>query len=120
MRRRDASPSIPETDLLKIDKDCVIDGRLQGEYVQVVIDICQERDIKVLWIKRTDTAHGVHYYIKISPPVDARTANNLQYLLGDDSKRVGFNKARIDSGLVEWSKLFERANCRMMTLYRAE
>jgi hypothetical protein len=46
-------------------------------------------------------------------------ANKLQYLLGDDSKRVGFNMARIESGLVEWSKLFERANCRMTTLYRA-
>lgn len=75
--------------------------------------------IMVLWIKRTDTAHGVHFYIKISPPVAAMTANNLQYLLGDDSKRVGFNKARIESGLVEWSKLFERANCRMTIIYRA-
>ena len=118
-RRRDASASIPKTDLLKIDKDCVVDARLQREYVQTVIDVCQERGIKVLWIKRTDTAHGIHYYIRISPPVDARTANNLQYLLGDDSKRVGFNNARIDSGLVEWSKLFERANCKVTTLYRA-
>jgi len=105
--------------LLKIDKDCLVDAKLQREYVQTVINICRERGIKVLWIKRTDTAHGVHYYIKISPPVGAMTANNLQYLLGDDSKRVGFNKARIESGLVEWSKLFERAGCRMTTIYRA-
>jgi hypothetical protein len=104
---------------LKIDKDCVANAGLQREYIRTVINICRERRIKVLSIKRTDTAHGVHYYVKITPPVDAVTANNLQYLLGDDAKRVGFNKARIESGLVEWSKLFERVNCRMTTLYRA-
>jgi len=118
MRRRDASASIPDTDLLKIDKDCVVNAKLQREYVGTILDICGKRGVEVLWIKRTDTAHGVHFYIKISPPVDAVMTNNLHYLLGDDSKRVGFNKARIESGLVEWSKLFERANCRMTTIYR--
>jgi hypothetical protein len=105
--------------LLKIDKDCVVNAKLQREYVGTILDICGKRGVEVLLIKRTDTAHGVHFYIKISPPVDAVMANKLQYLLGDDSKRVGFNMARIESGLVEWSKLFERANCRMTTLYRA-
>jgi len=119
MRRKDVNASLPKTDLLKIDKDCVVNAGLQREYVGTVLDICSKRGIKVLWIRRTDTAHGVHFYVKISPPVGAVTANNLQYLLGDDSKWVGFNKARIESGLVEWSKLFERANCRMTTLYRA-
>lgn len=119
MRRRDASANIPKTDLLKIDKDCVVNLDLQREYIQTVIDICNKRRVKVIWIKRTDTAHGIHYYVKITPPVDAATANKLHYLLGDDSKRVGFNKARIESGLVEWSKLFERANCKMKTLYEA-
>jgi len=118
MQRRDASASIPDTDLLKIDKDCVANAGLQREYIRTVLDICSKHGIKVLWIKRTETPHGVHFYIKISPPVDAVIANNLQYLLGDDSKRVGFNKARIESGLVEWSKLFERTNCRMTILYR--
>ena len=28
-------------------------------------------------------------------------------LLGDDSKRLDYNQARIDSGLREWNKLFE-------------
>ena len=83
------------------------------------MDICGKHGVEVLLIKRTDTAHGVHFYIRISPPVDSAMANNLQYLLGDDSKRVGFNRARIESGLVEWSKLFERASCRMTTIYRA-
>jgi hypothetical protein len=119
MRRRDASASIPRTDLLKIDKDCVVNAKLQREYVGTILDICGKHGFRVLWIKRTDTAHGVHFYIKISPAVGAMTANDLHYLLGDDSKRVGFNKARIESGLVEWSKLFERASCRMTTIYRA-
>jgi hypothetical protein len=118
MRRGDAGANVPKTDLLKIDKDCLVHATLQREYIQTVIDICRERGIKVLWIKRTDTAHGLHYYIGINPPVDALTANNLQCLLGDDSKRVGYNKARIYSGLVEWNKLFERVNCGMTTLYR--
>jgi hypothetical protein len=103
MRRKDANASLPKTDLLKIDKDCIVNAGLQREYVGTVLDICSKRGIKVLRVKRTDTTHGVHFYVKISPPVGAVTANNLQYLLGDDSKRVGFNKARIKSGLVEWS-----------------
>lgn len=119
MRRRDASAGIPSTDLLKIDKDCVVNAKLQREYVGTILDICGKCGVEVLWIKRTNTAHGVHFYIKISPPVDAVTANNLQYLLGDDSRRVGFNKARIESDLIEWSKLFERADCKMRTVYRA-
>jgi hypothetical protein len=31
---------------------------------------------------------------------------------------VAFNQARIESGLAEWSKLFERTNVRLRTIYR--
>jgi hypothetical protein len=72
----------------------------------------------VMWIRSTQTQHGMHFYIKIDPPVDAHTANNLQYLLGDDAKRVSYNRARINSGLVEWNKLFERIGARLRTIYR--
>jgi hypothetical protein len=43
----------------------------------------------------------------------------LQWLLGDDSQRVGFNRARIESGLNEWNKLFEVVGRRLTTIYRA-
>ena len=117
MPRRDASVSLPKTDLLKIDKDCVVDTDLEREYVRTVLNICANHAIKVLWIKRTDTAHGIHYYIRITPAIDAHSTNRIQYLLGDDPKRVAFNKARIESGLVGWNKLFERAGARLRTIY---
>ena len=60
----------------------------------------------------------MHFYIGIDPPVDAHRANNLQYLLGDDSKRVAFNNARIVSGLAKWNKLLEVAGRRSRTIYR--
>jgi hypothetical protein len=60
----------------------------------------------------------MHFYIKIKPAIEPHVANNLQYLLGDDAKRVAFNMARIESGLAEWNKLFERANARLTTVYR--
>jgi hypothetical protein len=120
MRRRDASASLPREDLLKIDKDCIVDADLEREYIRTVLDICGKHGLKVLWIKYTDTAHGVHFYIKIDPPVDAVTANALQYLLGDDTKRFAFNKARIKSSLVGWNKLFERAGTKLRTLCRTE
>jgi len=62
--------------------------------------------------------HGVHYYVDIAPAVDARLANDLQYLCGGDSRRYDFNRARIRSGLAEWSKLFELPNARLRTIYR--
>ena len=120
MPRRDASVSLPKQDLLKIDKDCVVDTDLEREFVRTVLDICANHAIKVLWIKRTDTAHGIHYYIKIAAAIGAHSANRLQYLLGDDTKRYGFNKARIESGLVGWNKLFERVNASLITIYRED
>ncbi len=106
--------------LLKIDKDIHADSQLEWDYVQDSITILAQRRIDVEWIKVSRTQHGSHYYVKIHPPVPAETANRLQYLLGDDAKRVDFNRARIESGLTEWSKLFERANVRLRTIYRAD
>jgi hypothetical protein len=74
----------------------------------------------VEWIKATRTRHGRHYYIKIDPPVSAKTANNLQYLLGDDANRVDYNRARINSGLAPWNRLFESLGRKMVTLYRCK
>jgi hypothetical protein len=118
MRRRIARESLPEESVLKIDKDCHVDWQLERDYLKNSISILEERHLRVEWIKATRTRHGRHYYIKIDPPVDATTANRLQYLLGDDPRRVGYNEARIESGLREWNKLFEAVGRRMETIYR--
>jgi len=117
MSKRNASTSLPKVDLLKLDKDAFVSTDINKKYVRTVIDICREQGVQVLWIKSTVSQHGRHYYIKIDPALDAETANNLQYLLGDDAKRVAFNKARIKSGLEEWSKLFEIPDARLRTVY---
>jgi hypothetical protein len=118
MRRRDASANLPKESVLKVDKDCFVDPKLNRDYVRTVIDICSKRGIWVQWIKSTLTRHGRHFYIKIDPPVKALMTNDLQYLLGDDPRRVAFNKARIKSGLPEWNKLFERIGAVLRTIYR--
>jgi len=104
--------------VLKVDKDCFVNPRLNRDYVRTVIQICGKHGISVQWIKSTLTRHGRHFYIKIEPPVRALNANDLQYLFGDDPKRVAFNKARIKSALPEWNKLFERISAVLRTIYR--
>jgi len=113
-RRRER---LPEESVLKIDKDCHVDSTLEQEYIQRVKEILASWNFTVREIKATRTHHGRHYYIWIDPPADAHLANRLQYLLGDDAKRVDFNQARIDSGLPEWNKLFETVHGRMRTIY---
>ena len=118
MRRGKESLDLPKQDVLKIDKDCFVDAQLNRQYVETILDTCRKHGVTVLSVKCTETRHGMHFYIEIDPPVDARRANGLQYLLGDDSKRVAFNTARIESGLVPWDKLFEAAGRRLRTVYR--
>jgi hypothetical protein len=117
MRRGNRSTSLLKQDVLKIDKDCFVDATLNRQYVETILDTCRKHRVTVLSVKSTKTRHGRHFYIKIDPPVDAHTANNLQYLLGDDANRVDFNRARIESGLVGWNKLFEAVGRRLKTLY---
>jgi hypothetical protein len=118
MLRRNVSAKLPELDLLKLDKDAFVSPDVDKKYIRNVLDICRGQGVQVLKIKSTLSRHGRHYYIKIDPAVDARTANNLQYLLGDDAKRVAFNKARIESGLDEWNKLFEVPGRKLRTIYK--
>ena len=49
----------------------------------------------------------------VAPAVSAHIANRLQY----DPKRVAYNKARIESVLPEWNKLFEKPGARLRTIY---
>jgi len=106
-------------DELKIDKDCFVDKQWIRDYVQLILSVCKKFRTNVLTIKKCNSRRkGLHFYIKIKPPIKAELANRLQFLLGDDCRRVDFNRARIKSGLKEWSKLFEVPNVRLRTIYR--
>jgi hypothetical protein len=110
-------PKPEKESVLKVDKDCHIDRQLERVYVQESVAMLRKYHLKVLSITATRTRHGRHYYFEIDQPVDAHTANNLQYLLGDDAKRVGFNEARINSKLAHWNILFEAVVGKLWTLY---
>jgi len=97
MRRRHEK-RILKTNVLKIDKDCHVSPELNLEYVRTILQTCRKYELKVLWVKSSRSRHGMHFYIKIKPALEPHVANNLQYLLGDDAKRVAFNRARIESG----------------------
>ena len=119
MRRRNEKRSLPETSLLKIDKDCFCEAELNRKYIQTIIHTCRKQNVRVLWVRFTFSRHGMHYYIKIDPPLEPEIANDLQYLLGDDAKRHAFNRARMKSGIAEWNKLFERIGAILRIVYRA-
>jgi hypothetical protein len=105
--------------VLKVDKDCFVDKEWLDAYVEVIMQICDNYDLTVQTIKMCNSKKkGLHFYITISPPIDSMIANMLQWLLGDDCRRVDFNRARIESNLDEWNKLFEVANRRLKTIYR--
>jgi hypothetical protein len=111
---------LPRTSTLKIDKDCVVDKQLIQDYLRLILNVCKGFKVKVNRVRTCPSARkGQHFYIDIKPPITAGLANRIHYLLGDDCQRVAFNQARIESGLAEWSKLFERTNVRLRTLYRS-
>jgi hypothetical protein len=103
--------------VLKVDKDCHVDQQLEREYVQDSIAILRKHNVRVKFIEATRTRHGRHYYFHIRPSVHAQKANRLQYLLGDDPKRVDYNQARINSRLPEWNKLFEAVGRKFVAIY---
>jgi hypothetical protein len=104
---------------LKIDRDCFVESGWVRDYVRTIITTCKMFDVRVRSIKMSRSKRkGNHFYIEINPPVEATFANQLQYLLGDDGLRVDRNRARIEAGFNGWSKLFERANAKLRTIYR--
>ena len=106
---------------MKIDKDCFVDRDWIENYIHVVlIPVCRSFGVAVKSVKMCSSKRkGLHFYIEISPPIEASLANQLQWLLGDDSARVDFNRARIESSLNEWNLLFEVAGRRLRTVYQA-
>jgi hypothetical protein len=105
--------------LLKIDKDCFVSKEWLSDYVRTAVHICRLHKLTVTSIRMCNShGKGTHFYIHITPSVDADSANRLQWLLGDDCLRIDFNRARIESGLAQWNKLFERPAVRLRTIYR--
>ena len=119
-QKRNASRTVPKTYLLKIDKDCHVNPDWIEDYIRLILTVSCWFRVGVNSVKMcTSRRKGLHFYIEIDPPLDPQLANRLQWLLGDDCQRVDFNRARIESGLAEWSKLFERVNVRLRTIYHA-
>jgi hypothetical protein len=116
---RDAGPK--PVSILKIDKDCHVEDEWLSDYTRLVITTCQQHGVNVKRIKMCRSQRkGLHFYVDIEPSIEAELANELQWLLGDDCLRVDFNRARVQSKLDEWNKLFEVPNVRFRTIYRAK
>ena len=108
-------------DALKIDKDCFVKKSWIKDLVKMIGCECKKRGIKVKTVKMCDSRKkGFHLYIKIEPAINPEKANFLQWIFGDDSRRVDFNRARIDSGLIEWNKLFEEPYRNLKIIYQSK
>jgi hypothetical protein len=109
---------VDKVNVLKIDKDCFVEREWLDDYVRTIRTICQHHHVHVVSVRISNSrSKGVHFYVEITPAIDADLANRLQFLLGDDCRRVDFNRARIGSGLNEWNKLFERSQARARRIY---
>lgn len=116
MSRNDTNEKVSE---LKIDKDCFPNGEWIPFYLNVIRKTCSEFAVAVKSISVCESKRkGLHFYIEIEPAVNPELVNMLQWLLGDDCRRVDFNRARIDSDLREWNKLFEVAGRKPRMVYR--
>jgi hypothetical protein len=115
----DANMSVVDkVSVLKIDKDCFVEREWLDDYVQTIKTVCQHHHVHVVSVRISNSrSKGVHFYVEITPAIEADLANRLQFLLGDDCRRVDFNRARINSGLNEWNKLFERTEARPRRIY---
>ena len=107
-----------KVDVLKIDKDCHVDQSWIQDYVGIVRSICHTKRVRVTSVEMGRGKKGLHFYIGIQPRVSCELANRLQWLLGDDCRRVDYNRARIRSDYPDWNKLFERIGQRFVALYR--
>jgi len=92
---------------------------LLREWVRLVaVPICQAFGVTVQSVAVCASKRkGYHVYVQITPPIHAELAWRLQFLLGDDSKRVSLNRARLRAGFSEWNKLFEGVRPRMTEVY---
>jgi len=109
--------NLRKIDTLKLDKDIHPDPDWILGQVETIVRTCKAQ-CRVTKIQMCESrSKGIHLYVHVDPPIDARLGNYLQYLLGDDARRVDFNRARIESGLNGWNKLFEEPGARLRTIY---
>jgi hypothetical protein len=106
--------------VLKIDKDCVVGRDLLQDWIRlVVVPACRAYGVTVISVATCPSQRkGFHAYAKVAPPVHAELAWRLQFLLGDDCKRVSLNRARWRAGFSGWNKLFEGISPKLRTVYR--
>ena len=101
--------AVPDTRLLMLDKDLLVDPCWLKEYRDIIVLVLKSHNLKPTRIRATPSRRkGFHVRIYLDRSIPAAAANKLQWLLGDDCARVDFNRARIEAGFEEWSKLFER------------
>jgi hypothetical protein len=109
---------VDKVNVLKIDKDCFVEREWLDDYVRTIRTICERHHVRVVSVRMCSSrGKGQHFYVEIVPAIEADLANRLQFLLGDDCRRVDFNRARISSDLNEWNKLFERTGARARRIY---
>jgi len=105
-------------DVLKVDKDCHPSRGWTKDYVRLIRTVCSWFGVTVEAVKKCPSRRkGEHYYIHIGRPVEPTLANRIQWLLGDDCKRVRWNRLRIRAGYSEFNKLFEVPGVRLRTIY---
>jgi hypothetical protein len=106
--------------VLKIDKDCIVSRDLLQDWIRlVVIPTCTAYNVTVISVAAClSQRKGFHVYAQIDPPVHTELAWRLQFLLGDDCKRVSLNRARWKAGFSGWNKLFEGISPKLRTVCR--
>jgi hypothetical protein len=111
---------LSEISVLKLDKDCIVSRSLMQEWIRVVvIPTCKAHGVTVLSVAVCPSPRkGFHVYVEITPPVHAELAWRLQFLLGDDCRRVSLNRARLRAGFSDWNKLFEAVGTKPTTIYK--
>ncbi len=118
MRGNVAKDGVGES-VLKIDKDLHAEREWIDAYVHLVVEVCNWYDVTVESIAMCPSRmKGIHFYISLTQPVPPKTALLFMWLLGDDCRRLDFNRARVETALLEWNKLFEGPSTRLRTLYK--
>jgi hypothetical protein len=100
------------------DKDIIIAPAEINAYLQLILTTVHSYQLEVVLVQWCYSLHkGLHFYIRVNPPIQAELAWLLQFLLGDDALRADFNRARIEGGVAHWNRLFERSNVKLHTIY---
>lgn len=104
---------------LKIDKDLIVSRSLLQDWIRlIVIPTCKAHGVTVQSVAKCPSQRkGFHVYVDVAPPIHAELAWRLQFLLGDDCRRVSLNRARWRAGFSDWNKLFECIRPNLKQIY---